>query len=69
MGLPFIIHWDQLAGVQALVVLEPANTDVIMGQLHSKHSTFPLFGCYILEWGEEFKSDSYQEKKKKTTVY
>lgn len=63
MSFPFIIHPDRSAGMQALVVFEPLNSDVIMGQVHSEHSSFPLFGCYILEWGEEFESDSYQEKK------
>lgn len=62
---PFVVHGDPLAGVQALVVLEPAHRDVVMGQLHSKHRIFPFFGCHILEWGQEFEADSCQKKKKK----
>lgn len=58
MSLSFIIHPDRPAGVQALVVLEPLNPDVVVGELHSEHSTLPLLGCYILEWGEEFESNS-----------
>lgn len=63
MSFPLIVHRDQLAGMQALVVLEPLHVDVVVGQLHTKHGTLPLFGCHILEGSEEFEPDSYSGQK------